>query len=154
MSTFAQAAFARRALAVIVALTAGSLAAAGCGSADESSADKPAKSVAQAKAELSTSCQQGVASDKPLCDCIGNKLQAAGKTAQQIAELDDRENKGEEPAEISKASKDCAAKVAGCLGNKLRARGKTDQQIVELVDRVDQGEEPAALSKAAKDCAR
>lgn len=98
---------ARRPLVVPMALAAGALTAAGCGGSD-----KP-KSLADAKAALSKDCQQGKASDKPLCDCIADELQAAGKTAQQISDITDKVNGGEEPAEITKAAGTCGAKLAG-----------------------------------------
>ncbi len=96
----------RNLLAVLAAVMATGAAAA-CGS----SAEKP-KSLAEAKATLSKDCQQGKAADKPLCDCIGDKLSAAGNDAEKILALDKEVNGGKTPAAVSKAATQCAASAA------------------------------------------
>jgi hypothetical protein len=80
------------------------LAFAGCGSKDDT--NEP--SVAEAKATLSKDCQQGKASDKPLCDCIADKLQDAGNGAKEILLYDKLVNEGKEPAAVKTAAGRCA----------------------------------------------
>ena len=77
--------------------------AAGCGSED----DKPA-TVSEAKATLSKDCQQGKASDKPLCDCIADELAKAGNDAEEILAINKTVNGGESPASVTKAATACA----------------------------------------------
>jgi hypothetical protein len=77
---------------------------AGCGSSDDGT---PA-SVGEAKATLSKDCQQGKASDKPLCDCIADKLQDAGNDAEEILALNKKVNGGETPDAVKKAATKCA----------------------------------------------
>ncbi len=79
--------------------------AAGCGS-DDGGGDEP--SVAEAKATLSKDCQQGKASDKPLCDCIADKLEDAGHGAKEILVFNDLVNDGKSPADVTKAAGQCS----------------------------------------------
>jgi hypothetical protein len=78
--------------------------AAGCGSGGDSG--EP--SVAQAKATLSKDCQQGKPADKPLCDCIGDKLEDAGNGAKEILLYNKLVNDRKEPAAVKKAAGQCA----------------------------------------------
>lgn len=78
--------------------------AAGCGSDDEEAA--PA-TIGQAKATLSKDCQQGKASDKPLCDCIADTLEKQGNDAKQILAIDKAVNDGETPEAVTKAGASC-----------------------------------------------
>ena len=77
--------------------------AAGCGS-DE---DEPA-TIGEAKATLSKDCQQGKASDKPLCDCIADELEKAGNDAEEILAINKKVNGGDSPAAVTKAATACA----------------------------------------------
>jgi hypothetical protein len=79
--------------------------AAGCGS-DDGAGDNP--SVAEAKATLSKDCQQGKASDKPLCDCIADKLEAAGNDAKRILAFNKLVNDGQSPAAVKTAAGQCS----------------------------------------------
>ena len=88
-----------------LAVTAGVAFAAGCGSSDDGG-DEP--TVAEAKATLSKDCQQGKASDKPLCDCIADKLQAAGHGAKEILTFNKLVNDGKSPADVTKAAGQCS----------------------------------------------
>ncbi len=97
----------RRIFTVLAVLLAGALTA-GCGGGTDE-----AKTIGEARAALSKDCQQGKASDKPLCDCLAGELEAQGKSAQQITEIADKVNSGEEPAELAKAAATCGAKLAG-----------------------------------------
>lgn len=63
--------------------------------------------VAGAKATLSKDCQQGKASDKPLCDCIAAKLESAGNSAKQILDIDKAVNGGKPPDAVAKAASGC-----------------------------------------------
>lgn len=78
--------------------------AAGCGSDDEEAAPV---TIGQAKATLSKDCQQGKASDKPLCDCIADTLEKQGKDAKQILAIDKAVNGGETPEALAKAGASC-----------------------------------------------
>ncbi|MEY2441685.1 MAG: hypothetical protein QOJ46_1111 [bacterium] len=78
---------------------------AACGS-DNGSGDEP--TVAEAKATLSKDCQQGKASDKPLCDCIASKLEAAGNGAKEILLYDNLVNDGKSPAAVKAAAGQCS----------------------------------------------
>lgn len=77
--------------------------AAGCGSED----DEPA-SIGEAKATLSKDCQQGKASDKPLCDCIADELVKAGNDAEEVLAINKQVNGGDAPAAVTKAATACA----------------------------------------------
>jgi hypothetical protein len=77
--------------------------AAGCGSGG---GGEP--SVAEAKAILSRDCQQGKAADKPLCDCIADKLEEAGNGAKEILLYNQLVNERKEPADVKKAAARCA----------------------------------------------
>jgi hypothetical protein len=87
-----------------LAVTAAVGFAVGCGSEDDSS--EP--SVAEAKATLSKDCQQGKASDKPLCDCIASKLEDAGNGAKEILLINQLVNDGKQPAAVKKAAGQCS----------------------------------------------
>ena len=78
--------------------------AAGCGSDDDA---KPA-SIGEAKATLSKDCQQGKASDKPLCDCIADELVKAGNDAEELLAINKKVNGGDAPAAVTKAATACA----------------------------------------------
>jgi hypothetical protein len=77
--------------------------AAGCGSGG---ANEP--SVAEAKATLSKDCQQGKPSDKPLCDCIADKLEAAGNGAKELLLYDQLVIARQRPAAVKQAAGQCA----------------------------------------------
>ncbi len=77
---------------------------AGCGSDDGGKET----SIVEAKATLSKDCQQGKASDKPLCDCIADKLEAAGNDANEILAVNKQVNEGKSPAAVTTASGKCA----------------------------------------------
>lgn len=92
-----------RRFAVLAILAIGALGAAGCGSSNEST------TMSEAKASFSKDCQEGKPSDKPVCNCIADELQDAGQSAQQIADLAKRVNRGEVPAQLTKAAGKCSA---------------------------------------------
>jgi hypothetical protein len=94
--------FSLAALAVIATIAF----AAGCGSDDGGGGDDA--TVAEAKATLSKDCQQGKASDKPLCDCIADKLEDAGNGAKQILAFNKLVNDGQSPAAIKTAAGKCS----------------------------------------------
>ncbi len=96
-----------RRISTVLAVTLLGALAAGCGGGTEE-----AKTIGEAKAALSKDCQQGKSSDKPLCDCLADELEAQGKSAREITELADKVNSGEEPAELAKAAATCGAKLA------------------------------------------
>jgi hypothetical protein len=77
---------------------------AGCGS------DEP--TVAGAKATLSKDCQQGKASDKPLCDCIADALEEAGNDGKRILAFNKLVNDGQSPAAVTKAAGRCSKRAA------------------------------------------
>ena len=81
--------------------------AAGCGSED----DKPA-TLGEAKATLSQDCQQGKATDKPLCDCIADELAKAGNDAEEILAINKKVNGGDSPASVTTAATACAKLAA------------------------------------------
>ncbi|MDX6689403.1 MAG: hypothetical protein QOG15_860 [Solirubrobacteraceae bacterium] len=87
-------------LTAIAALAFG----AGCGSNGRSG--EP--SVAEAKATLSKDCQQGKASDKPLCDCIADKLEEAGNGAKEILLYNQLVNDEKTPADVKNAAAKCS----------------------------------------------
>ena len=78
--------------------------AAGCGSDED---DAPA-TLSEAKATLSKDCQQGKASDKPLCDCIADELAKAGNDAEEILAINKKVNGGDTPAAVTNTAKACA----------------------------------------------
>jgi hypothetical protein len=91
--------------------------AAGCGSDDDAGStgsDAPATattavvSISEAKATLSKDCQQGKASDKPLCDCIADELAKAGNDAAEILAINKQVNGGDSPAAVTTAATACA----------------------------------------------
>ena len=91
--------------------------AAGCGSEDDAGSTgssttatvtTAAAELGEAKATLSKDCQQGKASDKPLCDCIAGELEKAGNDAEQILAINKKVNGGESPAAVTKAATACA----------------------------------------------
>jgi hypothetical protein len=91
---------------------------AGCGSDDKAgsktASTAPAPSaIDAAKATLSKDCQQGKASDKPLCDCIADKLEEAGNDADHILAINKLVNGGTTPTAVAKAAKACANFAAG-----------------------------------------
>lgn len=91
-------------LAVLAVVTAVGFAM-GCGS-DDSSDDPP--TISEAKATLSKDCQQGKASDKPLCDCIADELAKAGNDAEEILAINKTVNGGKTPDSVTKAVTACA----------------------------------------------
>ncbi len=95
-----------RRFAVLAILAIGALGAAGCGSSNEST---ESTTMSEAKASFSKDCQEGKPSDKPVCNCIADELQDAGQSAQQIADLAERVNRGEVPAQLTKAAGKCSA---------------------------------------------
>jgi hypothetical protein len=84
---------------------------AGCGSDDSAKKSKP-DPLTQAKATMSKDCQEGKASDKPLCDCIADKLAAIGNNAEQLLALDKRVNDGETVSAVNAAATKCSAFAA------------------------------------------
>lgn len=82
--------------------------AAGCGSGG----DPNEPSVAEAKATLSRDCQQGNPADKPLCDCIADKLEEAGNGAKELLLYNQLVNDRKEPADVKKAAARCAKLAA------------------------------------------
>ena len=95
---------AKSSLAVLAVIAAIGFAA-GCGS-DDGGGDEP--TVAEAKATLSKDCQQGKASDKPLCDCIADKLEDAGNGAKEILAFNKLVNDGKSPADVKTAAGKCS----------------------------------------------
>ena len=95
---------AKSSLAILAVIAAIGFAA-GCGS-DDGGSDEP--TVAEAKATLSKDCQQGKASDKPLCDCIADKLEDAGNGAKEILAFNKLVNDGKSPAAVKTAAGKCS----------------------------------------------
>ena len=94
---------AKSSLAILAVIAAIGFAA-GCGS-DDGGSDEP--TVAEAKATLSKDCQQGKASDG-LCDCIADKLEAAGNGAKEILAFNKLVNDGQSPAAVKTAAGKCS----------------------------------------------
>lgn len=91
---------------LLIPLAALAIVAGGCGSDDGEGSSSP-PSISEAKATLSKDCQQGKASDKPLCDCIAAKLESTGSDAEEILAINKAVNSGESPAALEKAAAGC-----------------------------------------------